>query len=144
MIRFEQLPGPDHEVMRLALQGASLPTDDLKAPGRIFFRLADESGAIGYVGLEGAGADRLLRSLVVPEGRRSEGLGTRLVQEAERMAAFDEVRRLHLLTKGAASFFRRLGYRDAERMEAPPPIAATAQFTSLCPSSANYLVKELA
>ncbi|QAY75314.1 arsenic resistance N-acetyltransferase ArsN2 [Sphingosinicella sp. BN140058] len=144
MTRLEQVPRRDYGAMRRALQQAGLPTDDLEAPGRSFFRLADQAGSVGYVGLEGAGADRLLRSLVVFETRRSEGLGTRLVKEAERMAAHDQVRRIHLLTTGAASFFRRLGYREADRVAAPPPIATTAQFMSLCPASATYLVKELA
>lgn len=136
-------PGQD-DIMRLVLEVAQLPTDDIDQPGRIFFRYADDTGVIGYVGLEGAGDDLLLRSLVVQRSRRREGHGRRLVELAEGMAVSADARRLHLLTAGAAQFFRDLGYRDADRDTAPSAIAATAQFTSLCPASAAYLVKALA
>ena len=62
-----------------------------------------------------------------------------LEAEAARLGAV----RLHLLTTTAAAFFQGLGYQPAERTAAPPSIAATAQFTSLCPSNAAYLVKRI-
>ena len=62
-----------------------------------------------------------------------------LEAEAARLGAV----RLHLLTTTAAALFQVLGYRSAERAAAPPGIAATAQFTSLCPGSATYLVKRI-
>lgn len=135
-------PGQDG-VMRLMLEVAQLPTDDLDQPGRSFFRMADRTGVIGYVGLEGTGPDRLLRSLVVLPSRRAQGHGAALVARLEELARHDEARRLHLLTRSSRSFFRRLGYADADRTTAPAVIAGTAQFTSLCPSSAAYLVKTL-
>ncbi|PSJ40614.1 arsenic resistance N-acetyltransferase ArsN2 [Allosphingosinicella deserti] len=144
MSDFERIPAGEDDPLRRALERAGLPTDDLEAPGRAFFRLADGLGPIGYVGLEQAGEDALLRSLVVVHGRRASGHGARLVAEVERVARSDGTMRLHLLTTDAAPFFRRLGYRDAPRAEAPPAIAATAQFTSLCPSSATYLIKDFA
>ena len=52
------------------------------------------------------------------------------------------MRHLHLPTTTAAPFFRALGYADADRAEAPSA-ATSREFTSLCPASATYLVKEL-
>src|SRR3546814_2627380 len=46
------------------LAAAGLPIADLDQPGRSFFRF-DADATVGFGGLEGEGADRLLRSLVV-------------------------------------------------------------------------------
>jgi amino-acid N-acetyltransferase len=40
----------------------------------------------GYAGLEGAGPDRLLRSVVVVPERRGEGFGSRILDELESRA----------------------------------------------------------
>jgi len=98
---------------------------------------------VGYGGLEGEGADRLLRSIVILVDRRRHGLGRALVTTLERQAHTLRVRRLHLLTTTAAPFFRTLGYADADRGAAPPPIAGSREFTALCPASAAYLSKAL-
>ncbi|MGN6376885.1 MAG: GNAT family N-acetyltransferase [Sphingomonas sp.] len=130
------------DALRLALGAAQLPTDDLGGPDQMFFSLSDNEGLIGFIGLEGNGADRLLRSLVVLPTRRGEGYGRILVERLEGVAD-GAVKRLHLLTSGTGEFFRRLGYAHADRDAAPAFIAATAQFTSLCGPRATYLVKDL-
>lgn len=142
-IDFSPIADGARDVLRLALDAARLPTDDLDQPGRSFFGLSDEQGPIGFVGLEGDGADRLLRSLVVLPSRKRQGHGGLLVAHVEAFARRDGVERLHLLTTTVADFFRSRGYRPAERADAPAAIAGTAQFTSLCPGSATYLVKGL-
>lgn len=130
------------EVLRLALGAAHLTTDDLGGPDQMFFSLSDDEGLIGFIGLEGNGADRLLRSLVVLPTRRGAGYGRMLVERLEGVV-HGAVERLHLLTSGIGEFFRRLDYADADRDAAPAFIAATAQFTSLCGPRATYLVKDL-
>ena len=141
---FAPLPYGQHDVLRPALEAARLPIGDLHEPGRVFFQLSDDEGAVGFVGLEGDGADRLLRSLVVLPSRKRQGHGGLLVAHVEALARREGVERLHLLTNTVADFFRSRGYRPADRASAPTAIAATAQFSSLCPGSAAYLVKELA
>jgi N-acetylglutamate synthase-like GNAT family acetyltransferase len=143
-IAFSPMSDGNFVLLRPALEAARLPIDDLDQPGRIFFELSDAAGPIGFIGLEGDGADRLLRSLVVLPGRKRQGYGGLLVAHAEAFARRDGVRRLHLLTTTATDFFRAHGYRSAERAHAPAAIAATAQFTSLCPGNAVYLLKDLA
>lgn len=142
-ITFTALEPGAHDLLRPALAAAGLPVDDLADAGRSFFELSDDEGPIGFVGLEGAGADLLLRSLVVLPGRKRQGHGGLLVAHAEAFARRAGVERLHLLTTSVAAFFRARGYRPAERVDAPASIAATAQFESLCPGSAAYLVKDL-
>lgn len=141
---FSLMPVGPYDVLRLALDAARLPTDDLLEPDRQFFELSDDDGRIGYIGLEGVGADRLLRSLVVLPSRKRQGYGGLLVAHAEAVARQSGVERLHLLTQGVADFFRLRGYRPADRASAPSAITSTAQFSSLCPGSAVYLVKDIA
>lgn len=140
---FNALSSDQIEILRLALEAAELPTDDLDEPGRAFFELSDDRGPIGFAGMEGSGADRLLRSLVVLPSRRRHGNGSLLVAHVEAFARQIGVDRLHLLTTSAADFFRARGYRLADRSDAPGKIASTAQFSALCPSSATYLMKDL-
>ncbi|WP_010124871.1 arsenic resistance N-acetyltransferase ArsN2 [Sphingomonas sp. KC8] len=125
-----------------ALAAEGLPVSDLGEPGRIFFRFEDGALA-GYGGIESTGPERLLRSLVVVPGRRGAGLGSAMLAALEREAVELGVERLHLLTTTAAQFFRAHGYTDTARTNAPAPIAASAEFTSLCPASATYLTKNL-
>jgi len=142
-ITFSPVPRGHYEALRLALSAARLPTDDVSERGRSFFLLADDDGPIGFIGIEGSGQDQLLRSLVVLPGRKRNGHGGLLLAHAEALARRDGVQRLHLLTTSADNFFRGRGYLPADRATAPPAIAATTQFASLCPASAVYLVKEL-
>lgn len=142
-ITFSPIPHDHHDVLRLALEAARLPTDDLTQPDRAFFQLSDDQGPMGFVGLEGSGPDRLLRSLVVLPSYKRKGHGGLLIAHAEAFARQDGVERLHLLTTSAADFFRARGYRPVDRVGAPAEISSTAQFASLCPASATYLVKEL-
>ena len=125
-----------------ALNTAGLPNSDLVDPDRMFFRF-DADSLIGYGGLEGQGTDRLLRSIVILGDHRGYGLGQALVATLEQQARDLGICRLHLLTTTAAPFFRALGYIDAVRDAAPPAVAASREFISLCPASASYLAKAL-
>ena len=107
---------------------------------RAFFTLSDDDGLIRFVGLEGSGPDWLLRSVVVLPSRKRRGHGGLLLTHAEAFAQQDGARRLHLLTATIPDFFRAGGYQRADRAPAPAVIPGTAQFASLCPASAAYLV----
>ena len=126
-----------------ALSAAKLPIADLGEPGLAFFRFADGAGLVGFAGLQGDGADRLLRSLVVAADRRETGLGRPVLALLENVARVMGVKRLHLLTNTAAPFFRANVYAVAYRGTAPALIAGSREFTALCPASAAYLVKAL-
>ncbi len=125
------------------LAANGLPTSDLTAAGRRFWRVADGDGLLGYGGLEAYGADGLLRSVVVPVERRGGGAGRAIVATVSEEARRLGVERLWLLTIGAAGFFERLGFRRADRKSAPADIASSAQFAGLCPGSAVCLRRDL-
>lgn len=141
--RVRRLDLADLRELHGALVASDLPAADLAEPGRVFFRFWDDAGVIGYAGLEGEGADRLLRSLLVVADRRGDGLGRTILALLENVAREMDVHRLHLLTNTAAPFFRAHGYDAAPRASAPEAIAASQEFAALCPASADYLVKLL-
>lgn len=130
--------------LRDALTLEGLPVDDLSHPGRQFFSFSQQGIVVAFGGIEGNGADRLLRSLVVLEGLRGRGTGAAVLVALEAFAKNEGGQRLHLLTDSAAAFFIAQGYHERDRSRAPASISATAQFKTLCPASATYLSKRLA
>ena len=126
------------------LRAADLPVEDLNAAMLDAFVVAAEGGTcIGVVGLEIHESNALLRSLAVEPRHRSRGLGARLVDAIEAEARARGAGALYLLTTTAAAFFERLGYAAHDRAAVPPGIAATTEFSSLCPDTADCLWRDL-
>jgi RNA polymerase sigma factor (SigZ family) len=123
------------------LREAGLPADDF-APHVVNFLVARRGEEIvGAVGAQRAGADALLRSLVVAPAERGQGLGDRLVRELDRAAGAWGVQRWWLLTTTAEAFFRARGFAVATRCSAPTGIQATGQFAGGCGSAAVCLTR---
>lgn len=133
-------PAPD---LIAALEAAGLPTDDLHEPGRRFFRFEDAEGLIGFGGLEQLGPDVLVRSIVVIDSRRGGGHGGAILSWLEAESANQGAAGLYLLTTTATAFFQRHSYVELPRSAAPNAIAASRQFSALCPTSAAFMFKEL-
>lgn len=126
------------------LSANNLPTSDLRdTSDTVLFGCMDEDQLRGIVGLELHGSVALLRSLAVSGDERGSGLGTALVAYAEQFASRQGIQSIYLLTTTAADFFGRLGYAHVSRQSAPPAIAATSQFSGLCPSSSAFMAKQL-
>ncbi len=136
------LPEPTPDLIT-ALEAAGLPTDDLHEPGRRFYRFEGDGGLIGYGGLEQIGPDALIRSIVVIDDHRGAGLGSLMLSWLEASAAEQQACGLYLLTTSATAFFERHSYVVLPRSAAPPAIAASRQFSALCPASAAFMFKEL-
>ncbi|MGO9946363.1 MAG: GNAT family N-acetyltransferase [Steroidobacteraceae bacterium] len=96
------------------LQAQGLPVSDI-TDGHLehFFFAGSDGSPTGLVGLEIYGSDALLRSLVVADSARTQGVGSALVQHAEDYAVSNNVATMYLLTTTAESFFERRGYRRA-------------------------------
>jgi amino-acid N-acetyltransferase len=126
------------------LQSQGLPISDITDEHlEHFFFVGSGGSPAGLVGLELYGTDALLRSLVVGENARGNGLGSTLVEHAEQYAASNRVRSIYLLTTTAETFFKRLGYERIDRSQAPPSIRGTREFASLCPASSAFMMKTL-
>lgn len=133
------------ESARQLLSACGLPIDDLQAPANHLrlFGCRCEGQLLGLVGLEMHGPDVLLRSLAVAEAARGQGLGQLLAAHAEQYAAAQGAQAIYLLTTTAEDFFAKRGYSLAERADAPQAIAATRQFSGLCPAAAAFMRKRL-
>jgi amino-acid N-acetyltransferase len=126
------------------LQAQGLPISDITDEHlEHFFFMGSDGSPTGLVGVEIYGIDALLRSLVVAENARTQGVGSALVQHAEHYATSHQVNAMYLLTTTAESFFQRRGYRRVDRTQAPPAIQCTAEFASLCPASSAFMIKRI-
>jgi amino-acid N-acetyltransferase len=126
------------------LQSQGLPNSDITDEHlEHFFFVGSDGSPAGLIGLELYGTDALLRSLVVDESARRNGLGASLVEHAEQYAATKRVRSIYLLTTTAETFFKRLGYERIDRSQAPPSIKGTREYASLCPASSAFMMKRL-
>lgn len=135
----------DLDAIKALLAENELPVADVDAALLVDFLVAEDASGriVGSVGLERFGRSALLRSLATARKSRKEGLGTRLLANAELMARASDVSELWLLTTTAAGFFRRVEYADVDRGTAPADVQASAQFAELCPASAVCLTKRL-
>lgn len=126
------------------LKDSSLPWQDVGPAHLDAFLLAVDGDAIvGVVGLERCGNDALLRSLAVHPACRSSGLGAQLAGAIEQHAREAGVTSLYLLTTTAADFFSRRGYSVIARQDAPAALQRTTEFSTLCPSQATCMRKQL-
>jgi amino-acid N-acetyltransferase len=141
-VSVEPAAASDLDAIKALLHVAHLPTDDLTEGVLATFLVARRADTvIGVIGIELYGAVALLRSLVVQESFRGEGLGAKLLEAAESLARSSSVRSLYLLTTTADEFFAARGYRRIVRDDAPASIRSTTQFSALCPASAILMVK---
>ena len=101
---------------------AKLPRPGPEEGCRVF-AVEDEVGLLGFGGLDGAGADQMLRSVVLAPGLRHRGLGRVLVARLVHQARADSAMRLWLLTTEADHWFAGLGWSPATRDQDPEPAA---------------------
>lgn len=126
------------------LREAGLPVQGLEEQFGENYCVAELDGApVGAAGVEVHGRFGLLRSVVVAPQLRGRGLGERLVGDRRRWAEERGLEAVFLLTTTADQFFERLGWAEAERGSAPPPIRASREFAAVCPASAVLMVLPL-
>ncbi|MCJ8207354.1 arsenic resistance N-acetyltransferase ArsN2 [Pseudomonas sp. RGM2987] len=130
--------------LKASLRAEGLPHADLDEPGREFFQFQIGEQWVGYVGVEGSTADRLLRSFIVSPSSRGEGIGSQALALLEALLVSRGVRTLHLLTTTAAPFFEYHGFEQCSRAEAPSVVQDSLEFRSLCPANASYMAKRIA
>ena len=124
------------------LQQQHLPVADIDED-KLLYLLMEEERVIGTAGLEIFDDCALLRSVSVIDGEKGKGYGKFLTEAMEKYTAESGINCLYLLTTTAKDFFGKLGYCVIKREEAPIPVKQTAEYTSLCPSSAMIMKKRL-
>ena len=140
-LTFEAASINEFDAVYRLLANNDLPVQDLKNHFSGFTVAKCGSALVGTVGLEVYGELALLRSLCVADSHRARRVGEALVSAAVKRASARGVRSLYLLTTSAARYFAALGFAPVERHDVPPPIQGTAQFSSLCPTSAVCMRK---
>ncbi len=130
------------EVLAL-LTSANLPISDI-GENVTLFSLETSEEIIGTAGLEILGNIGLLRSVSVVENQQSNGYGHLIVQNLEMYAKTQNIKELYLLTTNAKEFFeKKCTYEVIERANVPIEIQNSQQFSSVCPSSAVVMKKNI-
>lgn len=122
------------------LKQQDLPTTDIDEDKQLYL-LLDSERLIGTAGLEIFEDCALLRSVSVVKEEQGKGHGKFINRQIEHFAKESGIKCMYLLTNTARDFFTRLGYCNIKREEAPAAIKQTAEFASLCPSTAVLMIK---
>lgn len=132
-----------NELLEL-LNNSDLPTADISfETTKNFYGIYNNNILIAAIGIEYYYPTALLRSLVVDENERENGLGIELIKFIEDKCRRDNIEEIYLLTTTAEKYFLKYGYVKIERSEAPENIKKTSQFSDLCPSSSAFMRKIL-
>jgi amino-acid N-acetyltransferase len=125
------------------LRANDLPTEDLVDAGVYLYGALEGHTLAGVIGLQVLDGIGLLRSLAVATEHRQHGLGARLCDLVRAEAQARSLGSLWLLTTSARDYFARRGFEVVPRDLVPVAIRTTAQFASLCPSSAVVMREQL-
>ena len=144
---------PDHAIVELQADDLAqlqallrlnhLPAQDCTGQGKFFYGIFEADELVAAGGLEATANDALLRSVVVQERLRSRGLARKICEHLIAQASSDGRQAIYLLTETAENYFEKLGFERITRSQVPAAIAATRQFTLLCPDSASCLKMSL-
>ncbi len=94
---------------------------------------------VGSAGVELYEGAALLRSVAVDTDLRGQGVGGRLVTSALALAQASQAREVYLLTETAADYFAQRGFMPIGRDLVHPQVAASVEFTTACPTSAQAM-----
>ena len=124
------------------LQQQQLPTSDIDED-KLLYLLMNGENAIGTAGLEIFDDCALLRSVSIIKEEQGKGFGSIINEEIENYAKQSGINCMYLLTTTAKDFFDKQGYCVIKREDSPLAIKETAEFTSLCPSTAVVMKKRI-
>ncbi len=135
----------DYDAVSALLSASKLAALDPSSQfGRQYVVAYDTKGhLVGVAGLEIYGNDALLRSVAIAPSFRSQGLGRQLTQDRLRWAVEHGVSVIYLLTTDASSYWRRHGFSEIHRDEAPLSIRSTSQWSGGCSVSAIAMKKQV-
>ena len=121
---------------------AQLPADDITStPDLHLWVVEADQSVIGVIGMERYGAGALLRSVAIAPDYQRQGLGRGLVASLERIAHGWGFERPVLLTETDEGFLKDMGYAVVDRRNVADEIKQSAEFCTLCPLTAVYMLK---
>jgi len=142
-VTFRAATAADDTALRALLASANLPFDDVSAARQEFIVAVADGQIVGCGALEMFDGSALLRSLAVAAQHRGAGVGGDLHERLIARAKARGLTRIFLLTTTAAPYFARRGFQAVDRATAPAPMSKSAQFASLCPSTATCMALSL-
>lgn len=120
-----------------------LPFDDLPKRLDNFFVMLAEDAVIAVAGMEVYGRSTLLRSVVVKNEYRNQGIATQMIEKVMEAARSKELARVFLLTETAKDYFLNNGFEIINREVVPPLVKRSSEFSTVCPSTATVMLKTL-
>lgn len=122
---------------RSLLKVSGLPHADLDFRNHILIGYYDdEEKLIGTGALEIYKPYALLRSLAVSDALRGQSLGSKITDDLIKEAKRNDIKSIYLLTESARLFFRRKGFKDIQRTDAPKEVKASSEFSSIISDTA--------
>lgn len=125
------------------LDNNKLPSNDCNEHIKNFIVIENNNEIIGAGGLEVYDDIGLVRSIVVDQQYRSNGIAKKLYKLIEAQAYQFNIKSLYLLTETAIEYFNKLGFEIKQRSEIPITIIQTKQLKELCPASATVMYREI-
>jgi amino-acid N-acetyltransferase len=125
------------------LRSENLPVEDISTRLSNFFVIEDDGKVVAAIGLETYGDNGLLRSMIVTREHRNKSLATALLNQLLSYAITQGAKRLYLITTTAEKYFLKKGFEIIDREQVPAAIKSSREFTTLCPSTATVMMKEL-
>lgn len=143
VVEYKMASEEDVDSILILLKTNQLPISDLGQGHRMFFVAYASSKVIACVAIEDYKTDGILRSLAVDTDFQKQGIGQKLLTEAETWALNNGLKCLYLLTNTASDFFLKQNWQPIERANVPNEIAQSTEFVSICPSTAICMIKTL-
>jgi amino-acid N-acetyltransferase len=131
-----------HQIIAL-LAIERLPFNDLPKRLDNFFVMLAEDSVIAVAGMEVYERSALLRSVVVKNEYRNQGIATQMVEKVIETASNKQLARIFLLTETAKDYFLNKGFEVISRELVPPQVGRSSEFSTVCPSTATVMLKTL-
>ena len=98
---------------------------------------------LAVIGMERAGSNGLLRSLVTDPNFCKRGIAAELVNSVLAVARKQGVKNLYLMTQTAEKYMKRFGFKTIERQKIPENLLKQSELTTVCPTCSTGMSLEL-
>ena len=142
-VAFHPAEPADIPRLKALLDSVGLPSGDVQHAEQDYILAFGGGELVGSVGLEKRGEVALLRSLAVAPASRRRGLGGQLYDRILAHALASGIREAYVLTTTAERFCAARGFERVDRSSVPEALRTTAEFRSLCPTSAVCMRRSL-
>jgi len=143
LCRIDKLQTDDIENAKALLKESDLPADDISEHAETFLTAKVNNELVGAVGLEIWNDCALLRSFVVKEKYRNNGLGRELYEKCIELAQRSNIKLVALLTTTAELYFSKKGFIKVTGDSIPFFVKQTKEFQVYCPKSSAVMIKKV-